>query len=192
MPPTVPGTDVSWARLRGLPAGRVRALVVQRLRGLWWARFNGARTAGHVKIHRRVQVVGGRRAGGLVLGRSVELFDNVRLELRNRQARIVIGNGTYLNRNTSVTATTLVEMGTNCMIGFDVAIMDDDLHGTAGPAAVRIGNGVWIGARATITKGVSIGDRAVIGAGAVVTRDVPAGSLAGGVPARVIRDQYEW
>ncbi len=52
---------------------------------------------------------------------------------------------------------------------------------------VCIGERVWIGANVTILPGVTIGDRAVIGAGAVVNRDIPAGTLAVGVPARVVR-----
>jgi acetyltransferase-like isoleucine patch superfamily enzyme len=51
---------------------------------------------------------------------------------------------------------------------------------------VRIGNDVFVGMNATILKGVSIGDGAVIGAGAVVTRDVPAGGIVGGNPARIL------
>jgi acetyltransferase-like isoleucine patch superfamily enzyme len=54
-------------------------------------------------------------------------------------------------------------------------------------APVRIGRNVWIGGKATITKGVSIGDNAVIGANAVVTHDIPANAIAVGVPARVIK-----
>ena len=56
------------------------------------------------------------------------------------------------------------------------------------PAHIRIGNSVWIGANATITPGVCIGDGAIIAAGAVVTRDVPANAIVGGVPARVLRN----
>nr|WP_281276226.1 DapH/DapD/GlmU-related protein [Flexivirga caeni] len=47
---------------------------------------------------------------------------------------------------------------------------------------------MWIGANATILPGVTIGDGAVVAAGAVVTKDVPARTVVGGVPARRIRD----
>lgn len=53
--------------------------------------------------------------------------------------------------------------------------------------SIQVGNGVWIGTRATIMPGVSIGDGAVIGAGALVTRDVPANTVVVGVPAKALR-----
>lgn len=56
-----------------------------------------------------------------------------------------------------------------------------------GGLPIQVGNNVWIGGGAIICPGVSIGDHAVIGAGSVVTRDLPAYSLAVGNPARVIR-----
>lgn len=55
------------------------------------------------------------------------------------------------------------------------------------PAPIHIGRNVWIGANATVLPGVTIGDHAVIAAGAVVTKDVPANTVVGGVPAKVIR-----
>lgn len=57
---------------------------------------------------------------------------------------------------------------------------------------IRLGQDVWIGANAGITDGVSVGDHAVVGMGAVVTRDVPAYALVGGVPARVLGDRRSW
>ena len=59
-------------------------------------------------------------------------------------------------------------------------------------APVVIGDRVWVGTRAVILKGVSIGDGAVVAAGAVVTSDVPAGAVVGGVPARVIGRADSW
>ena len=55
------------------------------------------------------------------------------------------------------------------------------------PAPIVVGNNVWIGSHATILKGVTIGDGAIVAAGAVVTKDVPANTIVGGVPAKPIR-----
>lgn len=55
---------------------------------------------------------------------------------------------------------------------------------------VHLGSDVWIGARATVLAGVSIGDGAIVAAGSVVTQDVPAFAIVGGVPARVIRFRF--
>ena len=75
-------------------------------------------------------------------------------------------------------------------------IRDSDNHTIIGgkekTAPIKIGNHVWIGARATILKGVKIGDGAVVAAGAVVTRDVPPNTLVGGVPAKIIKENVSW
>jgi long-chain acyl-CoA synthetase len=62
-------------------------------------------------------------------------------------------------------------------------------QGSTSPRAVTIGNDVWLGRRVIIMPGVTIGDGCVIGAGAVVTKDIPAYSVAGGVPAKVIKSR---
>lgn len=54
---------------------------------------------------------------------------------------------------------------------------------------VKIGNYVWLGTRVIILGGVTIGDGAIIQAGSVVTKDVPAGAIAGGAPAKVFRQR---
>ncbi len=54
-------------------------------------------------------------------------------------------------------------------------------------APVKIGNNVWVGAKATILRGITIGNNVIIGANAVVSKDIPDNSIAVGVPARVIR-----
>lgn len=59
------------------------------------------------------------------------------------------------------------------------------------PKPITIGKNVWIGANATILGGVNIGDNSIIAAGAVVTKDIPANSVAGGIPAKVIKSIYD-
>lgn len=54
-------------------------------------------------------------------------------------------------------------------------------------APIVLGKNVWVGSNATILQGVTIGDNSVIGAGAVITKDVPADSVAVGVPAKVVK-----
>ena len=85
-------------------------------------------------------------------------------------------------------------LGPNCQIltaGHPVHDVEMRRGGWENGAPVTIGEDVWLGGGVTVVGGVSIGDRAVIGAGAVVTRDIPADSIAVGNPARVIRMRDE-
>ena len=64
---------------------------------------------------------------------------------------------------------------------------DPAQRGNLIPAKIIIGNNVWLGANVTVLPGVTIGDGAIIAAGAVVTKNVPANTVVGGVPAKVIK-----
>lgn len=83
-------------------------------------------------------------------------------------------------------------IGDHALIGHNtvLATIDHDLDARSRQnhyAPIHIGNRVWIGSSVVVTKGVTIGDNAVIAAGAVVTKDVPANVVVGGVPARIIK-----
>lgn len=112
-------------------------------------------------------------------------------------ARLELGKNVGMS-GTIVCAGRSITIGENTIIGSGAMILDNDLHVPAGDGTwkteylenareVSIGRGVFIGGRAIILKGVQIGDHAIIGAGSVVTKDVPAGMIAAGNPARVIR-----
>jgi maltose O-acetyltransferase len=105
----------------------------------------------------------------------------------------------FINFYCFIDAGERVEIGNNVLIGPYVYITDGD-HGMD-PSSMRITqpmslapviieDGVWIGARASILKGVKIGRNAVIGAGAVVTRSVEENDVAAGVPAKSIRKTH--
>ena len=108
---------------------------------------------------------------------------------------ICLGSGSGLGVNCSVHEP--LKIGDNVMMGPDVTILThthnieqtDIPMGKQGmrEAEVIIGNDVWIGMRVIIMPGVKVGDGAVIGAGAVVTKDVPAFAIVGGVPAKIIK-----
>lgn len=56
------------------------------------------------------------------------------------------------------------------------------------PAPIVLGKKVWVGSNSTILQGVTIGDNSIIAAGSVVTKDVPANTIVGGVPTRILRN----
>lgn len=114
---------------------------------------------------------------------------------------LTIGNNGNFGAFNHITCINKVQIGDNCLTGKWVTISDNN-HGTTdfttlheapikrklytkGP--VIIGNNVWIGDKATILGGVTVGDGAVIAANSVVTKDVPAYSVVGGNPAKILK-----
>lgn len=115
-------------------------------------------------------------AGLRVLSPRLEIgagaFLNYDCLLDNQEAHITIGERAFLAPGVAVLTTTH-EPGSH-----------EQRAGHLRCLATSVGNGAWIGARATILPGVSVGDGAIVGAGAVVTRSVAAGATVTGVPAR--------
>lgn len=92
-------------------------------------------------------------------------------------------------------------IGKDCLVSYEVDIRCSDSHAIFDQdkkcrinyaANIEVGNHVWLGAKSMILKGVSIGDGSVIGACSVVTKSVPANSVAVGSPAKVVRSNIVW
>ena len=111
-------------------------------------------------------------------------------------ARLILGDRVGLSSSTIVSGSS-IEIGEDTILGAGSMVLDNDFH-ALGPGfswlteysknskPVKIGRGCFIGARSIILKGVTLGDRVIIGAGSVVTKDVPAYSIAAGNPARIV------
>jgi acetyltransferase-like isoleucine patch superfamily enzyme len=137
------------------------------------------------------------REGRLEIGAGTLLEPNVWITAPG-DARVRIGEGTFLNMGVMVASIALVEIGSHCMLANGCFVTDgnhrfDDpaqpvtWQGFTSKGPTRIGDNVWCGANVVVTSGVTIGARSVIGANSVVTTDVPPGSIAAGAPARVLR-----
>lgn len=114
-------------------------------------------------------------------------------------ARIAIGTGCFLNRETMLAAQGSIEIGDHtmfangCFVGDAEHRFDDPdtpvtWQGFTSDGPVRIGANCWFGVNCVVTSGVEIGERCVVGANSVVTGDLPPRSIAAGAPARVIRE----
>ena len=111
-------------------------------------------------------------------------------------AKLNLGSG-YINRDVKIRCFKEISIGNNVAISENVTIWDTDAHTIIGKETqmtqpIKIGNNVWIGNNVTILKGVTIFDGAIIAAGSVVTKDIPEGCLAAGVPAKVIKENVKW
>jgi maltose O-acetyltransferase len=119
---------------------------------------------------------------------------NIRESCHFGGRHVAIGRGTYVNRGCVFDG--YVRIGKRCAIGMEAAfISSTHEHGdhTSRAGALKfdpitVGDGCWIGSRATILPGVTIGDGVVVAAGAVVREDCRPDTLYAGVPARAIRE----
>lgn len=171
----------------------------------WEARVRGVELGAGVRLIGRPLI---RRRGGSI----IRLHDGVQIFSKYNSNPLGPGSPSILR---TLTAEAVIEMGErsgmsgailcagkgirvghDTLLGAGCMIIDNDFHRWEGDRwtnefsrnakPVMIGDGVFVGARATILKGVTIGNYAVIGAGAVVTKDVPSHAIVAGNPARVV------
>ena len=106
---------------------------------------------------------------------------------------LTIGDNVFFNSGCRMQDQGGITIGDGTLIGHNVVLatlnhdLDPSKRANMHPKPIKIGRNVWIGANATILPGVTIGDGAVIAAGAVVSKDVPPRTIAGGVPAKIIK-----
>jgi len=148
-------------------------------------------------------------SGELTIGEGFQLQNGPHYNMIGRQQKcyLVVGKGATLTigdyvglSGTAIVCHENISIGDHTLIGMNCVIYDTDFHDLnyrkramipedySGVAKrpVSIGSFVFIGGHSTILKGVTIGDRAIIGAGSVVTKNIPAGEIWGGNPARFI------
>ena len=146
-------------------------------------------------------------AGVILIGRDVEFgwptstafySGYCHIEARVGESVITIGDGARINNNAFIKSEGPgITIGRNALLGSFVEIFDSDFHdlhparrqgSPARMGAVELGENVFIGDGVKILKGVAIGADSVVGAGSVVTNSIPAGVVAAGNPARVVRE----
>ncbi|PAP81871.1 hypothetical protein B1759_06460 [Rubrivirga sp. SAORIC476] len=164
--------------------------------GLRW--LNAQVRLRRCRLGRRVTVWGNPHVtatGEIALGDRVTVHSFLsRVQLSaGPGARLTVGDDTYINNGSVLSARRSVTVGARCQVATGVILMDADFHavgdldapGKAAPIVIE--DDVWLATRAVVLKGVTVGRGAVVAAGAVVTKDVPPYTLVAGVPARPIR-----
>lgn len=132
----------------------------------------------------------------MTIGKGTVFAPN--LSLRNGE-RIFIGTDSQIGERCYLWAgdeSACIRIGNSVSLAPDVFITASDYQFEKGVSFrkqtkrerdVVIGNDVWLGTKVVVTAGVTVGNGCIVGAGAVVTKELPANSIAGGIPAKVIK-----
>ena len=161
-----------------------------------WLTAAGRRwhTDGFVFFGRDLELEVGRR-GTVRFGRFVWIGDGTKI--RCHEGEVEIGRKTVMGQECTISAYQRVRIGEQCVIADRAMFIDFD-HGVVEVERpirqqgiykrdVEVGSNVWIGYGACILRGVRVGDNSIVGTNSVVTKDVPANAVVGGIPARILR-----
>jgi acetyltransferase-like isoleucine patch superfamily enzyme len=152
------------------------------------------RTTGMLFLGRGLELQVGN-AGEIRFGRFVWIGDGTKI--RCHEGVVEIGDKTVFGQECTISAYQRVRIGEQCVIADRAMFIDFDHGVTEVDRPIRVqgiykrdtvvGSNVWVGYGACVLRGVRVGDNSIIGTNAVVTKDVPANAVVGGVPARVLR-----
>ena len=184
-----------FMRAHGMLTPKYAWLIAQLLRRKYLSSYGRRlKVDGLAFIPRNVVLQIGRN-GRIELGRWSWLGHGTKI--RCHEGVVSIGAKTVLGQECTISAYQHVSIGRECVIADRVMLIDFD-HGVVEVERpirhqgiykrdVRVGHNVWIGYGACFLRGVTVGDNAIVGTSSVVTRDVPANAVVGGIPARLIR-----
>lgn len=137
-----------------------------------------------------------RKNTKLEVNGAFKIYSGVKISIK-KNAILELGSG-YINSNCNINCAEKIVIGHHVAIGENVVIRDSDSHRILSNKNYRmtqpiiIEDHVWIGINVTILKGVRVGKGSVIAAGAVVNKDIPPNVLAGGVPAKILKENVNW
>ena len=184
------GWRIWWAKRRWYERNRRRTR-------RWRLARHAARGGFYVRQPVEGEILEALDEGRLLIGEGTLLEPGCWLTMAP-EARIEIGAGCFLNRNTMLAALERIEIGDHTMFANGCFVGDSDhrfddpdtpitQQGFTSKGPVRIGSNCWFGVNCVVTSGVTVGDRCVVGANSVVTCDLPPGTVAAGSPARPLK-----
>lgn len=137
--------------------------------------------------------------GEVILDGKVSLGSGSRITVAS-DAVLRLGDNFSMSGNSSLVCQKNISFGNDCLLSWDILVMDSDFHKILNmqgetinaPSPIRIGNHVWIGCRSTILKGVQVADHSVIAAGAIITKTLPyTHSIYGGNNLK-LKSDIDW